>query len=82
MVAVNCFVISSNHLLSTLLMPGVFKPSNGDDGIRTHDLRLAKAALSQLSYIPSRMHPAYRAQWAILDSNQRPRPYQRRALTS
>ena len=24
----------------------------GDDGIRTHDLRLAKPALSQLSYIP------------------------------
>lgn len=25
---------------------------NGDDGIRTRDLRLAKPALSQLSYIP------------------------------
>jgi hypothetical protein len=24
----------------------------GDDGARTHDLRLAKPALSQLSYIP------------------------------
>ncbi len=28
------------------------KVCNGDDGIRTHDLRLAKPALSQLSYIP------------------------------
>ena len=25
----------------------------GDDGDRTHDLRLAKPALSQLSYVPS-----------------------------
>ena len=25
---------------------------SGDDGTRTHDLRLAKALLSQLSYIP------------------------------
>jgi hypothetical protein len=27
-------------------------PSCGDDGTRTRDFRLAKAALSQLSYIP------------------------------
>ena len=26
--------------------------SGGDDGDRTHDLRLAKPALSQLSYVP------------------------------
>ena len=26
--------------------------NNGDDGIRTHDLRLAKPPLSQLSYVP------------------------------
>ena len=26
----------------------------GDDGDRTHDLRLAKPALSQLSYVPDR----------------------------
>ena len=32
--------------------------SNGDDGTRTHDFRLAKAALSQLSYVPG--HPATR----------------------
>ena len=28
--------------------------SGGDDGVRTHDLRLAKPALSQLSYVPLR----------------------------
>ena len=28
----------------------------GDDGVRTHDLRLAKPALSQLSYIPINMN--------------------------
>ena len=26
--------------------------TGGDDGDRTHDLRLAKPALSQLSYVP------------------------------
>ncbi len=30
----------------------IFIDSNGDDGIRTHDLWLAKPALSQLSYVP------------------------------
>ena len=31
----------------------------GDDGVRTHDLRLAKPALSQLSYVPvlDMLHP-------------------------
>ena len=28
--------------------------SGGDDGDRTHDLRLAKPALSQLSYVPEK----------------------------
>ena len=49
--------------------------SNGDEETRTLDIRLAKAALSQLSYIPSVF------KWAWLDSNQRPLPYQRNALT-
>ncbi len=49
---------------------------SGDEGIRTPDLRRAKAALSQLSYIPEF------TRWAFQDSNLRPRPYQRRALTS
>ena len=29
--------------------------STGDDGIRTHDFRLAKPALSQLSYVPDQL---------------------------
>ena len=44
----------------------------GDEQIRTADLRLARAALSQLSYIPG---------WAFLESNQGPYPYQGYALT-
>ena len=52
------------------------KPS-GDEGTRTPGIRLAKAALSQLSYIPR----VWR-EWAFQGSNLRPRPYQRRALTS
>ncbi len=27
--------------------------SSGDDGVRTHDLRIANATLSQLSYVPN-----------------------------
>ena len=37
----------------TLTSPSFLEPS-GDEGIRTPDLRRAKAALSQLSYIPER----------------------------
>ena len=70
---------------------------SGDEGIRTPGLRLAKAALSQLSYIPrfsdgplagfthsfTRAHgPFLGNRWAFQGSNLRPRPYQRRALTS
>ncbi len=60
----------------------------GAVGIRTPDLRRAKAALSQLSYGPVasvRFHhrsPVSRRRWARLDSNQGPRPYQGRALTT
>ena len=32
-------------------MPGL-RMLGGDNGVRTHDLRLAKPALSQLSYVP------------------------------
>jgi hypothetical protein len=58
-------------------------PFRGAAGIRTPDLRRAKAALSRLSYGPlasreSQSPPA----WARLDSNQGPRPYQGRALTT
>lgn len=34
-------------------LPAVNKFTGGDDGDRTHDLSIANAALSQLSYIPS-----------------------------
>ena len=50
----------------------------GAAGIRTPDLRRARAALSQLSYGPAHPHSG----WARLDSNQGPRPYQGRALTT
>ncbi len=33
---------------------------NGDDGARTHDFRLAKPALSQLSYVPDPINYKYR----------------------
>jgi hypothetical protein len=49
--------------------------AGGAEGIRTPDIRLAKAALSQLSYGPGWYW------WGILDSNQRPQSYQDCALT-
>jgi hypothetical protein len=52
----------------------------GAAGIRTPDLRRARAALSQLSYGPE--PPPRSPGWARLDSNQGPRPYQGRALTA
>jgi hypothetical protein len=57
---------------------------SGDAGTRTPDLRRAKAALSQLSYIPGfpGKHPKRGYRWAFQGSNLRPRPYQRRALTN
>ncbi len=66
----------------------------GDEGIRTPGLRLAKAALSQLSYIPKAeclnalipsgmsRPPTSRFWWAFQDSNLGPFPYQRNALTN
>jgi hypothetical protein len=48
----------------------------GAEGIRTPDLRRAKAALSQLSYGP------VRPGWANLDSNQGPQSYQDCALAN
>ena len=51
----------------------------GAEETRTPDFRLAKAALSQLSYGPLRPAAVW---WAILDSNQRPQSYQDCALTS
>ncbi len=51
----------------------------GAGGTRTPDFRLAKAALSQLSYGPTGLPSGW---WAMVDSNHRPRSYQDRALTS
>ena len=50
----------------------------GDEETRTPDPLLAKEMLYQLSYVPA---PGGEW-WAILDSNQRPLPYQGSALTS
>ena len=51
--------------------------AGGAAGARTPNLRRARAALSRLSYDPEKT-----GRWAHLDSNQGPRPYQGRALTS
>ena len=50
----------------------------GAAGIRTPDLRRAKAALSRLSYSPV----VVAAWWAFVDSNHGPHPYQGCALTN
>ena len=39
--------------IEPIIIPFLRQPG-GDDGTRTRDIRLAKAALSQLSYIPER----------------------------
>ena len=63
----------------------------GDEGTRTPDLCRAKAALFQLSYIPSITTLAVSSdasninhgrEWAFLDSNQGPQSYQDCALTT
>ena len=59
--------------------------SGGDSGARTRSLRLAKPALSQLSYIPAQsLHrPSGRENWwAWVDSNHPPHAYQACALTN
>jgi hypothetical protein len=53
----------------------------GADGDRTHDLRLAKPALSQLSYGPV-MTLGGLEWWAWKDLNFRPHAYQACALTN
>ena len=54
---------------------GLEAPTGGADRDRTDDLRLAKPALSQLSYSPNRW-------WAWVDLNHRPPAYQADALTN
>ena len=62
--------------------PGTLRGERGggDEETRTPDPLLAKEMLCQLSYVPD--GAADREWWAHLDSNQGPRPYQGRALTS
>ena len=57
---------------------------NGECGIRTRDLRLARAALSQTELIPHRQEgrEGGRGGWAWVESNYRPHAYQACALTS
>jgi hypothetical protein len=53
----------------------------GADRDRTDDLRLAKPALSQLSYSPEDA-PSDTSWWAWMDLNHRPPAYQADALTN
>ena len=52
----------------------------GAERVRTADLRLAKPALSQLSYSPEPRGPE--PWWAWVDLNYRPPAYQADALTN
>lgn len=60
-----------------VLSIGSFKGEfvSGGKRTRTADILLAKQALYQLSYTP-------KTEWAILDLNQGPHPYQGCALTT
>ena len=58
---------------------------SGECGIRTRDLRLARAALSQTELIPQVLGKCGKAKprgWAWVESNYRPHAYQACALTS
>ena len=59
-------------------VPAIVQVAGGAEGTRTPDIRLAKAALSQLSYGPD----AFQVGWANLDSNQGPQSYQDCALAN
>ena len=77
MQSASCYLDDLTRAVLTQTLVLVLKPVvavGGDEEARTPGLRRAKAALSQLSYIPM-------SRWAWLDSNQRPLPYQRNALT-
>jgi hypothetical protein len=67
------------------------RQSGGDEETRTPDPLLAKETLCQLSHGPKGTAASIAAvcrfldpepRWAVLDSNQRPLPYQGSALTS
>jgi hypothetical protein len=72
-----------------LTRPRVWVRDSGDDRDRTGNLRLAKPALSQLSYVPGPQGKSeisnLRSQiwnWARVDSDYRPHAYQACALTN
>ena len=58
------------------------KEAGGARRDRTDDLKLAKLALSQLSYGPVKRYAPNETWWAWDDSNVRPHPYQGCALTT
>ena len=73
--------------------PAPARSASGAEETRTPDPLLAKEVLYQLSYGPKSGCAAFGAgshgiigpgerEWAFLDSNQRPLPYQGSALTS
>ena len=64
--------------ICSVAMAPVLGFCGGDEETRTPDPLLAKEMLYRLSYVPA----PDGEWWAILDSNQRPLPYQGSALTS
>jgi hypothetical protein len=64
--------------------PSPFGPAGGGNGTRTHDPRLAKPMLYQLSYSPRRLLSGSPpdTRWARQDLNLRPHAYQACALTN
>ena len=74
------FTIACVHSrVQALVVPAVLA-LGGAEGIRTPDLRRAKAALSQLSYGPESLPANADGEWASLESNQGPQSYQDCAL--
>jgi hypothetical protein len=47
----------SGRILKNIFSDLADLANGGDDGDRTHDLRLAKPALYQLSYVPGEFQP-------------------------
>ena len=60
----------------------MFAKNGGANRDRTDDLKLAKLALSQLSYGPVVVVEIVGGWWAWEDLNFRPHAYQARALTN
>ena len=69
------------------IFPAILYLFCGDEGDRTLNLRLAKPALSQLSYVPESINrgltaSARHSYWVHMDSNHGPQPYQGCALAN